>query len=421
MRIIPSIDYESKIPMNKFSPTSIHPLEKFYQTSIAHQSVSEAESISGDEDGGTNSSSKQRTRKSVNKSRPDTAKVPRKKRKQKAAMMTEDELLNMSSKWWTSDMFKHRLLERDEEISLARLVQRLQRHENVRIRMAKEQKLDGPKDVHYQDWAKELGIDPLELQRELVILKSAKKLLVEKNVRLVASIAQQYHIPSSSGITITMSDLIQEGCMGLIRAAEKFDPDRGFKFSTYATFWVKQRIRLFLKERLIKIPVRVQDLSESIRRLNKQHLAKYQREMTNKELGEALDITEEKVVFVKDHTLPAMSLDVPMLGSTSKSDQKAVTLLDLITVTDTSANSNLAYSELRQELERSMRRELNQLERDIVRMRNGLDDGKQKSLRELGELLKMSPHMVKKKEQGALMKLRNEGLHEQLMSYTENL
>lgn len=335
----------------------------------------------------------------------------------KSAADSSSEVANVpTNRNYGNKMFKHELLSKEEEQSLAQLVQRLQSHEETRLSMAAARGLQTSDQVNFQDWAEELGTTPLELQRELLVLRDAKETLVTKNLRLVASIAQQFTLPYGTEGQLSMADLIQEGFLGLIRAVEKFEPDRGFRFSTYATFWVKQRIRLYLRTRLIKKPLGLQALSESMHRLNKQHAAIYNREMTNAELAAALQITEKRVFNVKEKTLPIVSLDAPLPGGNPE-----FTLADLVSIEDNADDQVFAYTELQQELEWSMKRNLNDVERDIVRMRIGLDDGKQKSLRELGKVLKMTPAMIRKNERSAFSKLRTQQLHEQLLAYTRTL
>ena len=228
--------------------------------------------------------------------------------------------------------------------------------------------------------------------------ESARSELIQANLRLVVSVAAKYQ-----GHNVPLEDLIQEGNIGLMRAVNKFDYRRGFKFSTYAIWWIRQAIMRMLDNcsRSIRLP------SYIVAKINKidstyAHLSQdLQREPTVKELSESLELTDKQVEEILALNTEILSLELPLTD-----DKSANSLGDLIE--DSEANPELgSISDLiEQDLVNSLLDKLKAREQEVIRMRFGLEDGEERTLREIGEKLNVTRERIRQLETEAIRRLQ---------------
>ena len=257
-------------------------------------------------------------------------------------------------------------------------------------------------------YLREIGKIPLlsaEEEMELArrVLKGDKKAkykMAEANMRLVVSIAKRY-----SGRGLDFLDLIQEGNTGLLRAVEKFDPDKGFKFSTYATWWIRQAITRAIADqaRTIRIPVHMVETINKLLRTQRRMTQELNREPTIDELAKELDMEPEKVEYVIKIKQDISSLDA---GVGRDGDDEDSVLGDFIVDEDTVSPEESATNQLLKERVQEVLSTLSDREQKIVRMRFGLDNGKNHTLEEVGQEFAVTRERIRQIEAKALAKLR---------------
>ncbi|NLA65751.1 MAG: RNA polymerase sigma factor [Leucobacter sp.] len=255
---------------------------------------------------------------------------------------------------------------------------------------------------------------PKKLQRELKWVardgQRAKSHLLGANLRLVVSLAKRY-----TGRGMQFLDLIQEGNLGLIRAVEKFDYTKGFKFSTSATWWIRQAITRAMADqaRTIRIPVHMVEVINKLARVQRQMLQDLGREPTPEELSRELDMTPEKVVEVQKYGREPISLHTP-LGEDGDSE-----FGDLIEDTEAVVPADaVGFTMLQQQLEQLLD-SLSEREAGVIRMRFGLGDGQPKTLDQIGDTFGVTRERIRQIESKTMAKLRHPSRSQQLRDYLE--
>ncbi|MBU7554936.1 RNA polymerase sigma factor RpoD [Pediococcus ethanolidurans] len=267
-------------------------------------------------------------------------------------------------------------------------------------------------------YLKEIGRVPLLTAKQEVELalriekgeESAKQELAEANLRLVVSIAKRY-----VGRGMQFLDLIQEGNMGLMKAVEKFDYRKGFKFSTYATWWIRQAITRAIADqaRTIRIPVHMVETINKLIRIQRQLLQDLGREPTPEEIGAEMDMPTEKVREILKIAQEPVSLETP-IGEENDSH-----LGDFIEDQDaTSPADHAAYELLKEQLE-GVLDTLTDREENVLRLRFGLDDGRTRTLEEVGKVFGVTRERIRQIEAKALRKLRHPSRSKQLKDFLE--
>ena len=228
--------------------------------------------------------------------------------------------------------------------------------------------------------------------------QSAKDELVEANLRLVVSLAKHYQ-----GCGISLQDLIQEGNVGLMKAAEKFDASKGFKFSTYAAWWIKQTITRAIADqsKTIRIPVHMTENINRVRKVSRDLTTALGHEPTDAEIAKEMNVTVEEVKLFKSYMADVTSLDIQV------GEDEDTTIGSLIEDTNCVNPEKAAVKEAEKEILYSVLDTLSDREKDILIKRFGLEDGKPKTLEEVGMSYNLTKERIRQIENKALMKLRH--------------
>ncbi len=296
-----------------------------------------------------------------------------------------------------------RLLRPDEEIELARKIADLLQLEELAAQFETDH-------GHYPDtkeWAVLVDMPLVKFRRRLMLGRRAKEKMVQSNLRLVVSIAKKY---MNRGLSF--QDLIQEGSLGLIRAAEKFDHEKGYKFSTYATWWIRQAITRAIADqsRTIRLPVHLYETISRIKKTTKVLSQEFGRKPTEEEIAESMEMTIEKLRFIAKSAQLPISLETP-IGKEEDSR-----LGDFIEADIENPEQDVAKNLLREDLE-GVLATLSPRERDVLRLRYGLDDGRMKTLEEIGQIFDVTRERIRQIEAKALRKLRHPNRNGVLKEY----
>lgn len=301
----------------------------------------------------------------------------------------------------SSDLFRQYLREIGR-IPLLTAVEEVELARRVEAGLFAEEKLSTTPDLDSQ-----LSMD---LDSLVVLGRMAKRRLIEANLRLVVSVAKRY-----VGRGLTMLDLVQEGNLGLIRAVEKFDYARGYKFSTYATWWIRQAMSRALADqaRTIRVPVHVVELINRVVRVQRRMLQERGCEPTPQEVATHLDLPEERVSEVLRLAQEPVSLHAPV------GEEDDVALGDLIEDGDAASPvESAAFLLLREHLE-AVLSTLGERERKVVQLRYGLADGRPRTLEEIGRIFGVTRERIRQIESKTLNKLRDHAFADQLRGYLD--
>ena len=291
--------------------------------------------------------------------------------------------------------------------------------EEIEASLTDGQYMDDIADDSVRLYLREIGKIPLLTSEEELALakrvvegdRRAKDKMAEANMRLVVSIAKRY-----SGRGLDFLDLIQEGNTGLLRAVEKFDPDKGFKFSTDATWWIRQAITRAIADqaRTIRIPVHMVETINKLLRTQRRMTQELNREPTIEELAKELDMEPDKIEYVMKIKQDITSLD----GAVGRDDDEDSVLGDFIEDEDSATPEESASVQLLKEQVQAALGALSDREQKIIRMRFGLDNGKSHTLEEVGQEFAVTRERIRQIEAKALAKLRKhkdaKKLHEYL-------
>lgn len=280
----------------------------------------------------------------------------------------------------------------------------------------------------YAEWASAVkkGMTVPEMKKQIRRSLRAKAALTESNLRLVISIAKRYQ---NRGLNF--QDLCQEGTLGLTRACEKFDPERGFRFSTYATWWIKQSIMRAIADqaRTIRLPVHIHDQLALMSKAERDLQQSLGRDPTKEELAAKIDVKPERVEFLKRSAMKAISMETELgsgktkgsgAGGGGSGGGREFTLQDTLKDPDQRPDDMAENNMLKDDISRLICT-LNSREQAVIRMRFGLDDGKPKTLEEIGRRFSVTRERIRQIEARALHKLRQPYRNHSVKCYVEDL
>ena len=287
------------------------------------------------------------------------------------------------------------LLSHEQEITLGKKVQRYVELEEIRAELM-ETTNDSPT---LAEWADSADLSTQALAQAIDAGKQARAKMVKSNLRLVVSIAKKY-----AGHSLEMMDLIQEGTIGLHRGVEKFDPSKGYRFSTYAYWWIRQAITRSISNnsRVIRLPIHIGDKIRKIRKTQRKLSQALGRPATVSEIAEEMSLTVEKLRELQAQGRRPLSLDMK-IGSEQNTE-----LGDLLEDEGILPEEYATRSSMKSDLS-NLLLILSEQQRNVIRMRFGLDTGSKMTLNDIGNRIGISRERVRQVERSALRKLRQRG------------
>jgi len=319
-----------------------------------------------------------------------------------------------SVRWYLKNIGKQRLLEPHEVNTFSLSVQKQLAWEERREEF-NEQLGRAATDAEF---AAELGLASEEEYRSMNLqMRADKQLLVSANLRLVVSIAKKY---MNQGLTL--QDLIQEGSLGLIKAAEKFDAARGFRLSTYATWWIRQAITRSIADhsRTIRLPVHMHDAVNNLRKAKRDLGQQLGRTATQAELAEHLGMTLEKLRAIDcTSTVSTISMET-QISRNKKADGGGTTIEKMLSDPKVQPQDACDATMMAEDLSRLLDQTLTERESHVLRMRFGLTDGRPRTLEEIGQGLHVTRERVRQIEGRALQKLRSPQASKKMVDYLKD-
>uniref|UniRef100_A0A7S2XUY2 RNA polymerase sigma-70 domain-containing protein n=1 Tax=Fibrocapsa japonica TaxID=94617 RepID=A0A7S2XUY2_9STRA len=293
-----------------------------------------------------------------------------------------------------------RLLTKTEENDFGELVVKLVEYKSI----AEELQKQLCREPTAEEMATHLNMTVQNYQDELILCHEARSTMVEHNMRLVISIAKKYQ-----NLGVSLQDLIQEGAMGLVRATEKFDPKRGFKFSTYAAWWIRHAVvdSVAQSSRTIRLPVHVHNKLYTVRKIRRQISTENGRNPSDAEVANKMGLQVDRLRLYEKASRPILSTETPAVSTNSRSDDKKPVLGDRIVENPRISSSQLAERVLLKRKLCDLIRMLPAEERKVMQLRYGLDGDKPRSVQEIADLSSHSKEWVKNCEHRALRRLRH--------------
>eukprot|EP00188_Purpureofilum_apyrenoidigerum_P005897 Plantae.Rhodophyta-Purpureofilum_apyrenoidigerum.ctg8242.p1 GENE.Plantae.Rhodophyta-Purpureofilum_apyrenoidigerum.ctg8242~~Plantae.Rhodophyta-Purpureofilum_apyrenoidigerum.ctg8242.p1 ORF type:complete len:459 (-),score=91.22 Plantae.Rhodophyta-Purpureofilum_apyrenoidigerum.ctg8242:908-2284(-) len=313
---------------------------------------------------------------------------------------------------YLSEIRRYEMLQHSEELELSRRVKKL-----LKVYDMRKSLLDTMgRPPKFSEWASALEVSNNELEEIVLTGTAAKQSLVTANLRLVNSVVNKMGRRNGKKVSsVKMQDLLQEGVFGLIRAAEKFDGDKGYRFSTYATYWVSSFISRALQiiDRPVKVPARVHETYFKTKKMYKEYLRNHAHPPSEENLAEMVGVTPAKMRFCLQHVQRSvLSTDIGI----SRDGNTTMSLSDLLDSGE-DISETMVDRMFKLDLDSILKKYLNPKERAALRLRYGLDDGGERTLGQIGKVLDISSERTRQIIFDSLVKLRKHEVRKELQDY----